>query len=153
MSDEAEAPERCRKPAAGEPEEVERLKAELAGRDETILLLLDELSRVEEAQAASRAEWEQLTGWVAELEHRVEGQDGDAVHRLENELADQQQKSRRAPDEVRAGSPRLGGQAADLIRRRSPGSRRRWIRLAASREAADGTDEPRPAGRGRRRRA
>ena len=65
----------------------------MAGRDETIRLLLDELSRVEEAQAATRSEWEHLAGWVAELEHRVEGQDGDALHQLENRLAAQQQKA------------------------------------------------------------
>ena len=78
---------------AGEPEEVERFEAELVSRDETIRLLLDELSRVEEAQAATRAEWEQLAGWVAELEQRVEGQDGDALHELENRLAAEQQKA------------------------------------------------------------
>ena len=49
-------------------EEIERLNAELAGRNETIILLLDELSRLEEAQEAGRAEWEQLNGWLAELE-------------------------------------------------------------------------------------
>lgn len=53
--------------------EVQRLEAELAGREETIGLLLDQLGRVEEAQAASRAEWEQLAGWLDELEQRVEG--------------------------------------------------------------------------------
>ena len=73
--------------------EFERLKSELADRDETIVLLLDELERVDEAQRASKAEWEQLTGWVAELEHRVEGQDGDAVLRLEHQLATLQQKA------------------------------------------------------------
>jgi uncharacterized small protein (DUF1192 family) len=56
--------------------EVERLEAELGGREETIALLLDQLSQVEEARAASRAEWEQLAGWLTELEQRVEGQDG-----------------------------------------------------------------------------
>jgi hypothetical protein len=90
--DEAEAPI-ARETSSVEPQEVQRLTAELAGRDETILLLLDELSRVEAAQEASRAEWEQLNGWVAELEHRVEGQDGDALRRLENDLADQQQRA------------------------------------------------------------
>ena len=56
---------------------IERLEAELGDREETISLLLDQLSRVEEAQAASRAEWEQVAGWLAELEQRVEGQDGE----------------------------------------------------------------------------
>jgi chromosome segregation ATPase len=77
---------------AGEPEDVERFQAELVSRDETIRLLLDELIRVEEAQAATRAEWEQLTTWVDELEHRVEGQDEVALRELENRLAAQQQK-------------------------------------------------------------
>jgi myosin heavy subunit len=77
----------------GDPLEVERLQKELDGRDETIVLLLDELSRVDEAQKASRAEWEQLNGWVAELEDRVAGQDGSAAQQLQNELAAQRQKA------------------------------------------------------------
>jgi uncharacterized small protein (DUF1192 family) len=81
-----------RENVAGEPGLVERLTAELASRDETIRLLMDELVRVEEAQAATRAEWEQLAAWVAELEHRVEGQDAGAMHELENQLAAQRQK-------------------------------------------------------------
>jgi DNA repair exonuclease SbcCD ATPase subunit len=89
--DEAEAASALEN-VAGEPEEVERLQAELVSREETIRLLLDELSRVEEAQAATQAEWEHLAGWVAELEHRVEGQDADALYQLENRLAAQQQK-------------------------------------------------------------
>src|SRR5205807_697659 len=44
------------------------------------------------AQEASRAEWEHLAGWVAELEQRVEGQDGDALLRLQERLAAQQQQ-------------------------------------------------------------
>ena len=79
--------------SGGDPEEVERLKQELEGRDETIVLLLDELSRVEEAQQASRAEWEQLNGWVAELEQRIEGQDGTAAHQLQDERAAQQHRA------------------------------------------------------------
>ncbi len=59
--------------------EIERLSTELASRDETIRVLLDELSRVEEAQAATRSEWEHLVGWVEELESRVEGQDENAL--------------------------------------------------------------------------
>jgi uncharacterized small protein (DUF1192 family) len=69
-----------------------RFKAELASREETIRLLLDELSRLEAAQAATQAEWEHLAGWMAELEHRVEGQDESALHRLEDRLAMEQQK-------------------------------------------------------------
>jgi hypothetical protein len=89
--DEAEAASALEN-VAGEPEEVERIQAELVSREDTIRLLLDELSRVEAAQAATQAEWEQLAGWVAELEHRVEGHDENALHELENRLAAQQQK-------------------------------------------------------------
>jgi hypothetical protein len=88
--------------AAGESqpegaEELERLRSEVASREETIRLLLDQLSQVEEAQAASRAEWEHLAGWVSELEQRVEGRDGDAVSQLQTGLAAQQQQA----DELR----------------------------------------------------
>jgi hypothetical protein len=75
----------------GGAEELERLRSEVASREETIRLLLDQLSQVEEAQAASRAEWEHLAGWVSELEQRVEGRDGDAVSQLQTGLAAQQQ--------------------------------------------------------------
>jgi uncharacterized small protein (DUF1192 family) len=92
FQDEAEAVG-ARENLAGKAEEVERIKAELASRDETISLLLDEVSRVEEAQAATRAEWEHLAEWVAALEQRVEGQDGDALHQVENRLAAQEQKA------------------------------------------------------------
>jgi hypothetical protein len=69
----------CSERGAGSPDEIERLTAELASREETIRLLVDELGRFEAAQAAARAEWEHLTGWVAELERRVEGQDVEAL--------------------------------------------------------------------------
>jgi len=68
--------------AAAAQGEVERLKCELASRDETVALLLDQLGLLEESNAASRAEWEQLTEWVAELEQRVEGQDEKENRRL-----------------------------------------------------------------------
>jgi hypothetical protein len=75
---------------------LERFKAELAGRDETIGLLLEEVSRAEAAQAATLAEWEHLAEWVAALEHRVEGQDAGALRELENRLAAQEQKAEAA---------------------------------------------------------
>lgn len=50
------------------------LTAELAGRDETIAILLEQARLFEEAAAAQRAEWEQLVQWVEEVERRVEGQ-------------------------------------------------------------------------------
>ena len=82
----------AREHVAGELEEVERFQTELVSRDETIRLLMDELIRVEEAQAATRAEWEQLDAWVAELEHRVEGHDETGIRELENRLAVERSK-------------------------------------------------------------
>ena len=66
--------------------ELDRLGAELAAREETINLLLDQLRLVEEAESASRVEWEQLTQWVAEVEQRIERQDGAATRKLTLEL-------------------------------------------------------------------
>ncbi|MFI5457479.1 MAG: hypothetical protein ACHRXM_18710 [Isosphaerales bacterium] len=79
--------------AAASQGEVERLRCELANREETVALLLDQLSLLEEAKAANRSEWEQLTEWVAELEQRVEGQDEDALRRLQARLGDQQREA------------------------------------------------------------
>jgi uncharacterized small protein (DUF1192 family) len=73
--------------------EVERLTLELASRDETLALLLDQLGSLEETRTAERAEWDQLAGWVAELERRVEGQDEDAFRRLQASLANQQKEA------------------------------------------------------------
>ncbi len=73
--------------------EVERLTGDLASREETVALLLDQLNSLEEARTAERAEWEQLSGWVAELERRVEGQDEDALGRLQTRLGDQQREA------------------------------------------------------------
>jgi len=79
--------------AAVAHDEVERLTCELASREETVVLLLDQLSLLEEARTADRAEWEQLAGWVVELEQRVEGQDEDALCRLQARLGDQQREA------------------------------------------------------------
>lgn len=79
--------------AASARAEVARLEADLAAREETIDLLMDHLGRVEEAQAAGQAEWEQLSGWLTELERRVEGQDGDDLQQLEERLAAEQRRA------------------------------------------------------------
>ena len=55
-------------------QELARLGAEISSRDETINVLLDQIQLVEEAESASRAEWEQLAAWVTEVEQRVERQ-------------------------------------------------------------------------------
>jgi uncharacterized small protein (DUF1192 family) len=78
-------------------QEVQRLRAELTARDETIKLLFDQLRLVEDAEAASRAEWEQLSQWVAEVEQRVERQDDAGTATLAQELDSQ----RRQADETR----------------------------------------------------
>ncbi len=48
------------------------LAALLADRDETIGLLCDQLAAIEEVGAARTAEWEQLDGWVRQLEERID---------------------------------------------------------------------------------
>jgi hypothetical protein len=52
-------------------QQVCRLQDELAAREETIALLLEQVRLADEAEAASHAEWEQLHLWVQELERRV----------------------------------------------------------------------------------
>jgi hypothetical protein len=86
-----DGPAKAAESGPGTPEENERLATELACREDTIRLLLDELGRAEEAQAATRAEWEHLAEWVDELERRVEGQDPAVLRQLEDRLAAQQQ--------------------------------------------------------------
>jgi hypothetical protein len=66
--------------------ERDRLNQELAAREETICLLLDQLRLVEEAERSARAEWEQLAGWLSEVEERVDRRDqeegGGAAERI-----------------------------------------------------------------------
>lgn len=54
---------------------VAELSAELASRDETVTLLLEQAQLFEEAAEAQRAEWEQLNQWVEEVERRVDDKD------------------------------------------------------------------------------
>ena len=71
---------------------VEQLTAELAGRDETIGVLLEQTQLFEEAAAAQRDEWEQLTRWVEEVEQRV-GERGPDDGRQAEELAAERKRS------------------------------------------------------------
>ncbi len=73
--------------------ENESLRVELAARDETINLLMEQLRLVEEAESASRIEWEQLTQWVAEVEERIERQDGAGTEKLVLELDDRRRQA------------------------------------------------------------
>jgi hypothetical protein len=67
------------------------LTDELAAREETISLLLEQLRLAEEAEAAGRAEWEQLQGWVEEVENRV-AQQGGSESNVRQELAEERRK-------------------------------------------------------------
>ncbi len=68
------------------------LTAELACRDETIDLLWEQVLRFEEAEAAARAEWDQLHEWVVELENRVENQ-STAPEALQEALEEHQRRA------------------------------------------------------------
>ena len=64
---------------------ADELARELAIRDETVAILLDQARLFEEAAAAQHAEWEQLNQWVEEVERRVDDRGSDDV-RLRAEL-------------------------------------------------------------------
>ncbi len=130
--------------AAAARTEVSRLETELAAREETIGLLMDHLSRVEEAQAAGQAEWEQLCGWLAELERRVEGQDGDALLQLEERLAAEQ---RRADESRKQAEQDRGG--AEVQRRIYEGEISR-LRAALARDRSAGIEDEARGGPARR---
>ncbi len=71
--------------AAGDTRAAD-LAAELAERDRMIELLWEQVTILEEAESAGRAEWEQLHQWVEELERRVEGNgDGQGEQALQRE--------------------------------------------------------------------
>lgn len=115
-------------------EAAARAASELAERDETIGLLLEQVQRLEAAEAAGRAEWEQLHEWLREVERRVEGHDGrgeDLARALDDERrrhdatrreADVQRRSwetsrRAAEDEAE----QLRGRLAELATRDAAG--------------------------------
>jgi len=108
---------------------VAGLLAELAGRDETVEILLEQSRLYEEAAAAQRAEWDQLNGWVEEVERRVDGRDAEAP-RLRAELEAERDRAetlrragesdRRTWEAQRAGLER----EAQLFRNQIAGQRR-----------------------------
>jgi chromosome segregation ATPase len=76
----------CHGPADDElARQIELLTNELAGRDETIVVLLEQSELFEQAAAAQRAEWEQLHQWVQDVEQRVDSKDSREAQ-LESEL-------------------------------------------------------------------
>jgi len=99
--------------------ELDRLGAELAARDETINLLLDQLRLVEEAESASRVEWEQLTQWVAEVEQRIERQDGAATEKLTQELNAHRRKAEESRLERKAWNDQRRGLENEIQRLQS----------------------------------
>jgi hypothetical protein len=75
-------------------EQVRQLQGEVAAREETIALLLEQVRLADEAEAASHAEWEQLHHWVQELEHRVaDRREGDTAIELRTELEAERRNS------------------------------------------------------------
>ena len=116
-------------PAATDPEieneatrRINELTSLLDERDETIALLWEHLSAIEEAQAARSAEWEQLHHWVDELEHRLgdldlsandPGLEGPTIEDYQNQLDSQ----RRAWEQERHD---LEAELARLRRRLDP---------------------------------
>src|SRR5262249_17997619 len=77
-------------------ERIVSLRDELAGRDDTIALLLEQIRLADEAEAASRAEWEQLNSWVQEVERRVAEQGG-----ARTDFRDELEAERRSSEALR----------------------------------------------------
>ncbi len=109
---------------------VEELAADLAGRDETVTLLLEQSRLFEDAAAAQRAEWEQLHQWVEEVERRVEGRDaGDDRLRMEldservraESLRRSAESDRASWDAQRRGLEREAEHFRDLLARQANG--------------------------------
>jgi hypothetical protein len=78
-----------------------QLGDELASREETIALLLEQIRLSDEAEAASRAEWEQLQRWVEEVECRV-AERGESEP--DTEIRDQLDAERRTSEALRQGA-------------------------------------------------
>ncbi len=125
---------------------IDALAAELAARDETIALLLEQARLAEEAEEAGRAEWEQLHRWVEEVERRVEGfgghgddlrRDLEAERRRGDDLARDAVAERRSWDARREALEREVGElrAALAEAARDPDAAR-----SAAIEAIEGED-------------
>lgn len=84
---------------------IEALTTDLAIRDETIDLLVEQVRLLEESSAADRDEWEQLHRWVEEVERRVEGRDqqGEDLSLEVEALRRQAEAQRQAAADERRG--------------------------------------------------
>lgn len=116
---------------------LDRTRLDLAARDETINFLLEQLRLIEDAESASRAEWEQLARWVSEVEERVEGQDLTRISQDEEERAE----LRRQALEAR-GQLDLERKTWAAERRRLEEEAGRLQSLLARAAAADCADTP-----------
>ncbi len=101
---------------------IAQLDKELATREETIALLLELARLADEAEAANRAEWEQLQNWVQEVERRVaEQSEPDAE--LRGELAAERRNSdllrQSAEKEQRSGEVQRQALVAEVERLRA----------------------------------
>ncbi len=84
---------------------IAALTTDLAIRDETIDLLVEQVRLLEEASAADRDEWDQLHRWVQEVERRVEGRDRqgeDLSLEVEAQRREAEVQRQSAADERRA---------------------------------------------------
>jgi chromosome segregation ATPase len=100
-------------------EEIARLEEELRLRDETIALLLEEIRLAEEAEAAGRAEWEQLNQWIGQVEQRVDSREEQDSH-LAQELAAERRKAdelRLATETERRASEKKGKSLEEEVER------------------------------------
>jgi hypothetical protein len=87
-------------------ERIIQLGVELTAREETIALLLEQARLADEAEAASRAEWEQLQNWVQDVERRVAEQ-AEPASDVREQLASEQRNT-------------------DLLRQAAEKERRAW---------------------------
>jgi hypothetical protein len=116
-----------------DPTRAEELSAELAAREETIAVLLEQTRWYEEAAAAQKSEWEQLHQWVEEVERRVaekESREADLraelnEERRKGEASRSEAESLRRQDEVsRRGLEREVESLRDRLRRAAEGQPR-----------------------------
>lgn len=92
-------------PTEDKTKQISELLNDLNERDQVISFLSEQLSLVEEAEAASKAEWEQLHRWVEEVEQRVDNRDEEGRNlkrELEAEIRRAEAERRAADTERRA---------------------------------------------------
>ena len=61
---------------------INELSFELAAKEETIALLLEQTRFYEDAAAVQRTEWDELQRWVEDVEHRIDSNDGGESRHL-----------------------------------------------------------------------